>query len=63
MKLDLSIFDRMSGWFIASFVVLGIGWLCAQISLFVLLCIGGTTGSNRYGPDPYGPDQLEEVFA
>lgn len=30
---------------------------------FVFMVTPGTEGLNRYGPDPYGPDQLEEVFA
>jgi uncharacterized membrane protein YhaH (DUF805 family) len=37
--------------------------LAVTITLFVFMVLPGTDGSNRYGPDPYGPDQLEEVFA
>lgn len=38
-------------------------FLGAAITVFVFSVLPGTTGSNRYGPDPYGPDQLEEIFA
>jgi uncharacterized membrane protein YhaH (DUF805 family) len=44
-------------------VVLILGWLCVAVLVFVFLATGGTGGPNRYGPDPYVPDQLEEVFA
>ncbi|MDP9423281.1 MAG: DUF805 domain-containing protein [Pseudomonadota bacterium] len=35
----------------------------AGITLFVFMVLDGTAGPNRYGADPYGPDQLEEIFA
>jgi uncharacterized membrane protein YhaH (DUF805 family) len=64
LHLDRSMFDHMSGWFIAGFVVLALGWACAEITLIVFLFIKGTDGSNRYGPDPYGgQEELEQVFA
>lgn len=33
------------------------------IVVFVFSVLPGTTGPNRYGPDPYDEEQLEEVFA
>ena len=33
-----------------------------SIVLLVFLCLRGTQGPNRFGPDPYGED-MEEVFA
>jgi len=32
-------------------------------SLLALMVLPGTRMANRFGPDPYGPDQLEDVFA
>jgi uncharacterized membrane protein YhaH (DUF805 family) len=60
---DRAYFEQLSGWQIAVVVIVGLGWLCADITLLVFMFIGGTKGSNRYGPDPYGPGELEEVFA
>ena len=37
--------------------------LIASITFLVFMVLPGTEGPNRYGADPYGPDQLEEVFA
>jgi uncharacterized membrane protein YhaH (DUF805 family) len=37
--------------------------LGAVITFLVFMVLPGTEGSNRYGPDPYGPNELEEVFA
>ena len=50
--------DR-SGWLVLLFCIPYVGGL---ISLIFML-LPGTEGPNRYGPDPYGRDQLEEVFA
>ena len=47
----------------ALFVILGLAMFAAGITLFVFLVLPGTGGPNRYGPDPYGPSQLEQVFA
>ena len=44
-------------------IVALIAWLCVAINYFVLLVIPGSGGPNRYGADPYGPDELERVFA
>lgn len=35
----------------------------AAIVLLVFMVTRGNEGSNDYGPDPYGPGSLEEVFA
>lgn len=35
----------------------------AGFTLFIFTVLQGTDGPNRYGADPYGPDQLEEIFA
>jgi uncharacterized membrane protein YhaH (DUF805 family) len=58
--------DRdMSGWWylgavVASFIPL-VGFF-ASIALFVLMLLPGTSGSNRFGPDPKDP-YAEDVFA
>lgn len=38
-------------------------FVCVGITYFVFLVTPGTEGENGYGPDPYGPDHLEQVFA
>jgi len=38
-------------------------WCSLAIIFFILLLAQGDKGSNRYGPDPYGRTDLEEVFA
>ncbi|HEX6741468.1 MAG TPA: DUF805 domain-containing protein [Sphingomicrobium sp.] len=35
----------------------------AVFSLLALMVLPGSSGTNRFGPDPYGPDPLEDVFA
>jgi uncharacterized membrane protein YhaH (DUF805 family) len=50
--------DR-SGWFILLFAIPYIGGLIG----FIFMCIPGTPGPNRFGPDPYGRDNLQQVFA
>lgn len=58
--------DRdMSGWWylgviVASFIPI-VGGL-AGIALLVLMCLEGTKGPNRFGPDPKDPSSAE-VFA
>ena len=37
--------------------------LAVVVTFLIFMVLPGTDGSNRYGPDPYGPDELEEVFA
>ena len=58
--------DRdMSGWWYLGFIVAGmiplVGWI-ASIAMLVIMCLPGTTGPNRFGPDPLDPHQAE-VFA
>jgi uncharacterized membrane protein YhaH (DUF805 family) len=33
------------------------------ITLIVFYCLPGTAGPNRFGPDPYGRDQFDKIFA
>jgi uncharacterized membrane protein YhaH (DUF805 family) len=40
-----------------------LSFIAVVVILFVFTITRGTEGLNRYGPDPYGPNQLEEVFA
>lgn len=51
-----------SGGLGAGLIFFGIGIILALV-VFVFTLLPGTRGSNRYGPDPYGPDNLHEVFA
>lgn len=49
-----------------SLLVVGAMSLVMMIASLVMLIFfvqRGTEGPNRYVPDPYGPDALEEVFA
>ena len=51
--------DRdMSGWWYLGFIVMGVipfvGWI-ASIALFVIMCLPGTPGLNRFGDDPKNP--------
>lgn len=49
-----------SGWFF----LLALIPLIGSIILLVFFCTDGTSGPNRFGPDPKGPDgNLGEVFA
>ena len=41
----------------------GVLWLIVGLAVLLFLVSEGDTGPNRFGPDPYGPDALEEVFA
>jgi uncharacterized membrane protein YhaH (DUF805 family) len=43
-------------------MVVGLGMFIYAIALLVFYCQAGTSGDNRFGPDPYGPGNLEEVF-
>jgi uncharacterized membrane protein YhaH (DUF805 family) len=45
--------------FFGSLAMLGI----AGLVLFVFMVLPGTQGPNDYGDDPYGPSNLEEIFA
>ncbi|QGN55441.1 DUF805 domain-containing protein [Novosphingobium sp. Gsoil 351] len=58
--------DRdMSGWWYLGFVVLSmvpvVGFI-ASIAFLVIMCLPGTPGPNRFGPDPLDPTSAE-VFA
>lgn len=58
--------DRdMSGWFFLLFLVLSmipfVGFL-ASLGMLVLMCLEGTRGPNKFGPDPKDPTSAE-VFA
>ena len=49
----------LSGWFCLLFFIPYVGGIIAV----VFMCIAGTKGPNRFGPDPYDTDYLEGVFA
>ena len=42
---------------------LGLVMMVYGIALIVFYCLPGTKGANKYGPDPYGPQDVGEVFA
>lgn len=49
-----------SGWL----VLLGLIPLVGGIVILVFMCLEGTRGSNRFGPDPKGPDEsTSDVFS
>jgi uncharacterized membrane protein YhaH (DUF805 family) len=48
-----------SGWFILLQFIPYVG----GIIIFVLMCLDGTRGENRFGPDPKGVQNLGDVFA
>lgn len=51
--------DR-SGWMILLFMIPYVGGLIA----ILFMCLPGTAGPNRFGPDPYEDGEyLEEIFA
>lgn len=55
--------DRdMSGWWYLGFIVAGmipyVG-VIASIALLIILCLPGTAGTNRFGPDPINPTSAE----
>lgn len=43
--------------------LLGLLQLVYFIVLIVFYCLPGTAGPNRFGPDPYGRDQFDKIFA
>jgi len=47
----------------AAVMALGIIWLMGAVAVLIFLIMQGDAGANRFGPDPYGPSQLEEIFA
>jgi uncharacterized membrane protein YhaH (DUF805 family) len=48
-----------SGWFILLQFIPYVG----GIIIFVFMCLDGTRGENRFGPDPKGVQNLGEVFS
>lgn len=55
--------DRdMSGWWILIGIIPIINYV-GSIVLLVFYCLDGTPGPNRYGPDPKGGNNLEQVFS
>lgn len=48
-----------SGWFLLLQFIPYVG----GIIIIVLMCIDGTKGENRFGPDPKGAQNLGDVFA
>jgi uncharacterized membrane protein YhaH (DUF805 family) len=49
-----------SGWFVLLSLIPYIG----GVIIFVFMCIEGTKGPNRFGPDPKNPDgDLSDVFS
>lgn len=58
--------DRnMSGWFVLLFIVLSaipLVGILVSIGWLVLMCLPGTPGPNKFGPDPKDPAAVE-VFS
>lgn len=50
--------DR-SGWLLLLVFIPLFGWF----ALFVLMCLDGTRGPNRHGPDPKRPETDAEIFS
>jgi len=44
-------------------IIVVVGVLGLAITMLVFMVQAGTDGANRYGDDPYGPGNLEQVFA
>lgn len=55
--------QAMSNVLISVFIIALTVLICAVIAFYAFLMTRGTVGPNRYGPDPYGRNDLEEVFA
>lgn len=52
-----------SGSFLVAMIAGIIAFCVLGIVMLVFLVTQGTQGPNRFGEDPYGPNNLEEVFA
>lgn len=51
------------GAFAVGAVLMFVGFICA-VALLVFMCLDGTRGPNRFGPDPKNPEaNLGEVFS
>ena len=50
--------DR-SGWLLLLMLIPILGWF----ALFVLMCLDGTRGRNRFGPDPKSAADDAEIFS
>ncbi len=44
-----------SGWLLLLVLIPVLGWF----ALFVLMCLDGTRGPNRFGPDPKNPTDID----
>lgn len=44
-------------------IALVLAWVIMMIVLLFFTVTRGNEGPNRFGPDPYGPGHLEEIFA
>ena len=47
----------------ASMIVAILALLATGVTMLVFMVQAGTDGPNRFGEDPYGPGNLEQVFA
>jgi uncharacterized membrane protein YhaH (DUF805 family) len=56
-------FGQLPGPTLVVAVVLALVWACVGLFIFICVVTEGTQGTNCYGPDPYGANELEEVFA
>jgi uncharacterized membrane protein YhaH (DUF805 family) len=54
---------RTSGVLFVVEILVFLAWLFAGFFVFLRTVGAGDEGRNRYGPDPYGGNELEEVFA
>lgn len=44
-------------------IIAGVLYIGLAFTVLIFTVQPGTEGPNRFGSDPYGPDELEEVFA
>ena len=56
-------FSTLEGLGMGTVLALVLAFVVSMIVLLVFMVTRGNDGSNRFGADPYGPDQLEEIFA
>ncbi len=59
----ISLESAIKGLSPAPALILIITVLLGAVIMLVFMVTRGSDGPNRYGPDPYGPNQLEQVFA